>query len=81
MNLFTILQQNYDNYHVIIIDDASKDRNKEMLQNQLKKNEYARSKVKLVSNKKRENHMSNIYSAAYNYCQTGEIMAVIDGDD
>jgi glycosyltransferase involved in cell wall biosynthesis len=50
MNLYTILQQEYDHYHVIIIDDASDDHTADKIEKEIRGNLFVRKKVTLLRN-------------------------------
>jgi hypothetical protein len=62
-NLRSIFNQNYTNYKVVIIDDASTDQNFEVIQQYLKDNPV-KQEVILVKNKERGTAVPNIYKAA-----------------
>ena len=80
-NLYTILQQQYTNYRVIIIDDASDDKTAESIEYEMTINPIIRQRVTLIKNSKRQYHMANFYKAIYGHCKKGEILLTIDGDD
>lgn len=53
LNLYTILQQEYSKYHVVIIDDASEDHTAQLIQKELSQYPLLQAKVKLIQNTKR----------------------------
>lgn len=50
-NLDSILLQDYENYHVVYIDDFSSDGTSETVKRYMQDNEKARNKLKLITNK------------------------------
>lgn len=78
-NLGTILSQNYDNYHVVYIDDQSPDDTFERAQN-LVKTMGQSDRVTLICNKERQGALANLYHAIH-ACPDGAIVATYDGDD
>lgn len=80
-NLYSLLQQAYSNYRVVIVEDHSGDHTYEDLEKELRTNPLAREKVTLVGNSERKHHMENIYRATHQHCKQGEILMVVDGDD
>lgn len=79
-NLRSIFNQNYTNYKVVIIDDASTDQNFELISQYLEENPV-RQVVHLIRNKERMTAIPNIYKAASEYCDKDDILALVDGDD
>lgn len=78
-NLDSILFQNYTNYRVIYIDDASTDNTGNLVQ------EYVaqcgkKDKVTLIKNDLRKGALANIYEAVHT-CKPEEIVLIVDGDD
>ncbi len=64
----SILQQNYTNYHVVVIDDMSEDHTGQEIQkyvNQLDHGKY-KNKIKVIVNKERKMAMPNLRYAAMN---------------
>lgn len=74
--------QDYNNYHVVIIDDASSDQTGELIktylqgQTKLKESQYI-----LIRNDKQMRAMNNLRLAAKNHCKPEEIFLIVDGDD
>jgi glycosyltransferase involved in cell wall biosynthesis len=79
-HLRSILNQNYSNFKVVIIDDASTDHNFELL-TQFVKNNPVPQQIILVKNEERVTTTGNLYLAATKYCSPRDIMVVVDGDD
>lgn len=79
-NLRSIINQNYTNYKIVIIDDASTDFNADLIQEFLDENPIPQ-KVTLVRNPVSRKATANIYKAATEYCDSEDILALIDGDD
>lgn len=81
-NINSILVQEYSNYHIIFIDDASTDSTATDViqilttQNKLPPNQYT-----IIRNTQQMKAMHNLRTAALNYCQPQDIFMVIDGDD
>lgn len=78
-NIHTILAQNYQNYHVYIIDDNSTDNTHAILAEYLAAHPK-RSKVTLIRNEKRIGAMANFYYAIH-ALDDYVIVLNIDGDD
>ena len=69
-NIYSILQQNYSDFRVIVIDDASSDHTADNIEVELDKIDH-KKRVKLIRNKKRIGHMVNIYLSVHQYCKKG----------
>lgn len=80
-NLQSIFNQDYNNYRVMIIDDASTDNTTALIKYFLKRNKELASKVVLITNKKQMTVVPNIHMAVTKYCQPKEIGFFVDGDD
>lgn len=80
-NLNSILQQDYKNYHIIYIDDASKDGTAEKVNAYIEKYQIPKERLNFIENKVNKKALPNIDYAARKLCKSGEIMAIIDGDD
>ena len=79
--LRTILQQNYSNYHIVFIDDNSKDETLSQTINYFKQHKFPSNKLVFVRNKKQMFATYNIVNAAYSYCDIDDVQILIDGDD
>lgn len=67
-NLQSIFNQDYSNYRVVIIDDASTDNTTALIKYFLKKSKELASKVVLITNKKQMNTVPNVHMAIKKYC-------------
>jgi glycosyltransferase involved in cell wall biosynthesis len=70
----SLLTQDYDNFEVIFIDDASTDSNKDFVP-------PAGLQARIIRNKKRKGAACNLYHAITQYCHTDDIVVCVDGDD
>lgn len=68
-NLQSILNQDYSNYHVVIVDDASPDLTGLHIQRFLHKNHIPESKVTLIRNQKQVTAVPNIHMAVTQHCK------------
>lgn len=78
-NLDSTLNQNYNNYRVIYIDDHSLDNTGQLVL------DYARSinkldKIQVIINSEQKGALANIYNAVHS-CKPEEIIVLVDGDD
>lgn len=78
-NLFSLLEQDYENYRILYIDDSSTDGTYEKVEAFLKKND-PKGRVTLLRNEKNEGAMANLYHTVH-LLKNEEIVAVVDGDD
>ncbi len=78
-NLASTLKQNYKNYRIIWIDDASNDGTPELVEDYLEQHD-SDNKVTLIKNKQRLWAGENFYRAIHT-CKDTEIIVVVDGDD
>lgn len=78
-NLDSIFAQQYDNWHLIYVDDDSPDGTGQLVQEYIDAHEM-NHKVTLIQNKDRQLAMANLYRAIH-MCGRGSIVAVLDGDD
>lgn len=78
----SILMQEYSNYHIVFIDDASTDSTSDdiigLMQKQTK---LPPSRYLLVKNQQQMRAMHNLRTAAKDYCQPKDIFIIVDGDD
>lgn len=78
-NLDSVFSQNYENWHIIYIDDASTDGTLELVRNYVKlKNKE--SKVTIIANSQRRGALANHYFAVH-MCEDWDIVTQLDGDD
>ena len=80
-NLESIIQQNYTNYRVVIIDDKSSDKTTELIARHLRWRNITKDKVTLIRSNKNWKPMGTIFYGSQKICQFGEIQYVVDGDD
>lgn len=78
-NLRSVLEQKYDNYRIIYIDDCSKDGTGEKVKNFIANSEH-KSRFSLIQNEKNRGAMANLYYAIHS-CKNNEIAVILDGDD
>lgn len=78
-NLFSILDQTYDNYRIIFVDDCSTDKTYEKVQKFIKERNQE-ERVTLIHNDMRKLKLFNLYRA-YTSCNDDEIIVCLDGDD
>lgn len=76
-NLESVLFQNYTNFRIIYINDASIDGTGEIAKEILAKSSVP---VEYIENEKNKGALANIYSAVFT-CKNEEIVVVLDGDD
>ena len=79
-NLRSILNQNYTNFKVVVVDDASPDHNFEIITQFLKEN-TVNKEVILMKNKEWESTLPNIYKGITTHCKPNDIVLLVDGDD
>lgn len=79
-NITSALDQNYNKFRIIYINDASKDDTLERLEAAIEKHEK-KNLVKIINNSINQGAMSNIYHTIHNHIQDDEIVCLLDGDD
>lgn len=79
-NLQSLINQNYTNFKIVIIDDASRDSNFELIRAFVDEHPIPQT-IHLIKNSERLSTLHNIYTAATQYCHPHDILALIDGDD
>lgn len=78
-NLESVLKQNYSNYHILYIDDASPDDTGSLVENYI--NAYGlQHKITLIKNSYNRKALANVYRAAH-LCDPQDIILELDGDD
>lgn len=70
----SLMSQNYDNFHVIFIDDASTDGAFDKLPKD-------KDNVTIIKNAERKTALENIHNAVMNHCEPDDIVVLVDGDD
>lgn len=78
-NLTSVLNQKYNNYRIIYINDCSTDNTGAAVQAFLRRKDKKR-KVTFINNKQRLGALHNLYNAI-NKCANSEIIVTVDGDD
>ncbi|MDR3550765.1 MAG: glycosyltransferase family 2 protein [Candidatus Babeliales bacterium] len=78
-NLDSVVNQCYQNYSIIYVNDCSTDGTGELVAQYIKDRKLEH-RIKLINNTKRKGALANFYSAIYASKDTS-IIATIDGDD
>ncbi|MCH9612146.1 MAG: hypothetical protein S4CHLAM102_06300 [Chlamydiia bacterium] len=78
-NLVSIAEQDYANYRVIYIDDASTDRTYEGVKAFVETSEL-KGRFELIHNRENRGALANLYMAIHS-CRDEEIVTLLDGDD
>jgi cellulose synthase/poly-beta-1,6-N-acetylglucosamine synthase-like glycosyltransferase len=81
LNLNSIFAQNYSNYKVLIIDDASIDGTQDLIERYLNYYAIPESKAQLIKNTVSQKALQNIYEGILSSCTDQEIVVIVDGDD
>lgn len=80
-NLDSIFNQEYDNYHVVYIDDCSPDGTGQLVADYIEQ-KGVQDKITLIRNEKNVGALQNIYNAIYMQPDNPNLVVVtIDGDD
>ena len=77
----TILYQDYSNYHIVFIDDASTDQTFNKTKEFLIEEGFDQSRIDYIRNEKKMYATYNLQNSAHHYCKSGEIFLIADGDD
>jgi glycosyltransferase involved in cell wall biosynthesis len=80
-NLNSIFQQNYTNYFVVVINDASTDNSDELYRKYFDFYQISKDSYAYVENKERKTALENIYIATHEYCSPDSIVLNLDADD
>jgi len=78
-NLDSVYSQNYRNYRVIYLDDASPDGTGALVKAYIKEKQQEH-RTKFIQNKQRRGALANTYKGAW-LCNANEIITIMDGDD
>lgn len=78
-NLLSICEQQYDNFHVIYIDDCSPDQTGDLVEKFIQNNKLDH-RITLIKNKVRVGALHNLYTAIHS-CSDDAIIVTVDGDD
>lgn len=76
-NIRSALNQNYQNYRIIFINDCSSDRTLKLVE----KETTSFPNILIINNKERRLALANIYDAIHHNIQDDEIVVTLDGDD
>ena len=79
--LRSINEQNYSNYHVYMIDDASSDNSSEVILKELVKYPRLNNRITILRNQGQVGALGNRDSTTRHYCGAGDIVMDVDGDD
>ena len=79
-NLQSMVNLNYRNYKIVIIDDASNDNTYELILQFIREQGFTQN-ITVVKNKEHMTAVPNIHKAATQYCDKGDIGVLVDGDD
>ena len=66
--LKSLMNQNYENYHIVFNDDFSTDTNMNDTINYLKKVKFPQNRVKYVQNLRTNSATYNIINAVFTFC-------------
>lgn len=80
-NLNSIFQQEYGNYRVVYLDDASEDGTGQRVRDYARDHQISAQKLQVVVNAQRRRAMPNIHWAAHEACRPHELFLILDGDD
>lgn len=77
----SIVMQEYQNYHIVFIDDNSTDRNMNATKEYMDSIGFPKERIRYIQNLKRNFATYNIINAAFNYCDKDDVQMLMDGDD
>ena len=80
LNLESICQQRYSNFHIYYCDDCSTDATVEKVKNYINEHQLE-DKITLITNDVRHYKLYNLYTTIHNYLKDSDIVVEIDGDD
>jgi glycosyltransferase involved in cell wall biosynthesis len=78
-NLSSVFEQNYENWHLIYIDDCSPDRTGELVEEYVRLRGFDKN-VTVIRNGTRKKALANLYNAIH-MCAPDDIVVLLDGDD
>jgi len=79
-NLDSALSQTYQDFEMIITDDASTDKTADLIAERIQQL-GAQDRVKLIRNETRQGAMANQYAMIHTHCVPVDIAVILDGDD
>ena len=80
-NLQSILQQEYNNYRLVIVDDASTDHTASFIELWLRQSKLPSTRYRLIKNQERISAVPNINMAIKQHCHQDDIAVIVNGDD
>ena len=80
-NMQSIVNQDYSNYKVVIIDDASEDGTGDLIQAFLRKVKGHHDRFVFIKNTQRQSAVPNINMAIRKHCGKDDIALLVSGDD
>ena len=81
LNLNSIFSQNYNNFFVALVNDASDDGSDEVYRKYFAFHNLSSDKFVYIENKVRKTALENIYDLIMNHCSEDSIVFNIDADD
>lgn len=78
-NLSSVFMQDYSNYHIIYIDDASPDHTGTLVEQFIRTN-HLENKITLIKNSYNRRALANMYKAIH-MCHPEDLIVELDGDD
>ncbi len=78
-NLDSLLNQQYSNYHIIYVDDASTDGTADLVRQYIKE-KNAQERVTLICNTQNQGALANHYAVIHS-CRDSDIIINVDADD
>ncbi len=79
-HFFSVLNQQYSNYHILYTDDCSNDGMSELIEEYFESIPGMRDKIIYIRNVKRMNALSNQYYMMH-MCRDTDLVILLDGDD
>lgn len=79
-NLQSMVNLDYKNFKIVIVDDASTDYTYELIKQWIEENEITHNIV-VLTNEKRMTAVPNIHRAITQHCGKDDIVVLVDGDD
>lgn len=78
-NVLSALEQNYNNYHIVYINDSSTDATGQLVHTVASRHPH-RAKITIINNQKRQGALANLYHIIHT-CPDNAIIVTLDGDD
>jgi glycosyltransferase involved in cell wall biosynthesis len=78
-NIQSVVDQNYQDWVMVIVNDCSTDRTSELLHNYIQQHNL-QNKVILIDNQERKGALRNLYEIIHQ-CPDNHVVFVLDGDD